>query len=325
MTVARPALVYLIVYALLASAMPEMERSLLCGAAFECSTYAQLQRLGEYKSNVLKAAYLLSLWPFCVAAGAVAFVESGCFSMACFALACRHDPKMASAGTSKLHWHRLFRKHAIPAPRIIAYRRRGEVVLRRRVTCSTPGVCKPDKGMYGSGVRRATFLDFLDLRESDIFQEEVVPPRAGRGGATFRVCTFKCRSGVRIISIFAVDRFDSTIYLDEWLKLKRIGRRLCRMHALELRSAPLVGWDVMIGAAGCFVLEGNLGGSVGMHVIPSVSGLHLDANVAGTWLADLREAEAAGCFSPSQRDMDTRHGPARSAGAARPGARRLAF
>tara|TARA_B100000989_G_C19139074_1_gene302558 strand:- start:187 stop:447 length:261 start_codon:yes stop_codon:yes gene_type:complete len=72
--------------------------------------------------------------------------------------------------------------------------------------------------------------------------------------------------------------------------LVNFGHKLCRVHSKRLDFAPLVGWDLIVDENDqhVFVLEGNLGGAVGMHLIPFPTRLGVvREKLAVQWLADL--------------------------------------
>ena len=288
---------FMVIYALLVCYLPSMERDILLDSIFYIRSYASLQNMREIRINSVKAACLACIWPFAVHAGPRMFVELGGFSMACFAIASRVDKKQVQRTTSKLFWNDLFRRVSIPTPRLIAWcdaRERVHMVNRSIQN----GVRKPDRGMYGLAVRRETLSAFLrSPKANDILQEEI-QSSDGVAGKSFRICTFRGARGVRVLAVFIMSLSNATIAPVVWNELIEFAKRfLVQVHSLHFSTLPLIGWDVMHTHNGVVALEGNPGGSLGMHLIPFMCQIGaVDASIAATWLRDLREAYSLGIY-----------------------------
>jgi hypothetical protein len=281
----RHLLVFCVVYAVLVYFLPQMERELWLGVKPRFSVYAKLQNVRHIRINFVKGACLLCIWPFMVHAGPRIFVEMGGFSMACFAIACSSDRLRVERATSKLFWHSLFLSADVPTPRLIALCDQ-EGRARLIDTSLTKGVRKPDRGMYGVDVRRQTTDEFIRTPKAcDILQEEI--QSTGRAGETYRISTFRCARGTRIISVFLESLRNASIPASLWERLIQFARRhLVPLHAFQLMSLPLIGWDIIHTRNDTFVvLEGNPGGSGSVN-----------AGIAATWVSDLREAHALGIY-----------------------------
>ena len=291
--------VFLLLYVVLAVSMPVMEQSVLLQSFRKLGLYANLQNFATYRTNVVKASCLLTIWPYAVRFSPKFFVEMGCFSMSCFALACNAAPDMVREAVTKLYWYNLLREEGIRTPRLLAVSdRRGAVKVIE--TGVERGVRKPNRGMYANGVERATLEIFKNSPATDeILQEEIVDA-SGVEGRTYRVCTLRGRRGCNVISIFIMTLSigcTTSIPYGLWKRLCALGGQLTTVHDKHMPWAPLVGWDVMQSADGLFVLEGNLGGSVGLHIIPLPTRLGwVRDDVAKYWIETLRDAHHAGVY-----------------------------
>lgn len=294
----RHVVVFLVVYSVLVCLMPPMERELLFGSPSQVLTYARLQNMGKIRINVLKAACMACIWPFAVHAGPQLFVELGGFSMACFAIACRADVALVERMTRKRFWHRILRAEGGITPRLIAV---CDSRARVRVIdpLTTEGVRKPDRGMYAMAVRRERLRDFCATPKPDDMLQEEVKTFDGVPGKSYRLCTFLCARGVRVVSLFVMSLSDATVPPRVWRRLFEYGACvLAELHGRRFGSVPLVGWDLMHREDDAVVvLEGNPGGSLGMHIVPFACQIGaVSSSIATTWLADLRDAHAAGLY-----------------------------
>lgn len=301
----RHLVVFSVVYTIMAARLPRMEGLLLRNALLNVSLYSELQNFVQIRTNGVKAACLLCIWPFAVHAGPTVFVELGCFSMACFAIACDRNASIVRAGASKLFWYTFLTRKGIRTPRIIAWY---DDACRLRVGRCTEcfGVRKPDRGMYGIDVRRQTLKEFRDTpRALDIFQTEV-RSWGNTHGRSYRICSFRCRRrGVRVISIFVITlRRYASVDAIVWNALVQFGKQvLCRVHEQHFPSVPLIGWDVMYtDEEQVVVLEGNFGGSVGVHLVPFLTEIGaVDPLTARTWCDDLRDSHGCDYYGPRTR------------------------
>lgn len=305
----RHVLIFAIVHAILMCCIPRMERVVLERAVRMFPILSRAQNILGLPDNMVRASFLAIVWPFAVLAGPVVFVELGCFSMMCFALAARLRPDGVLRFRRKQSWRRLLRHHGIRTPTILAH-----IDKKGRVIADTPmidakicGVRKPERGMYGRGVRLESVADFLERRGRDEALEAEVVDVDGVRGRSFRVCTLNTRFGVRLIAIFTMTlRTSASIPIEHWRRLRDIGASLARVHGASLPWAPLVGWDVMIDAQGCVVLEGNLGGSVSMQFMSRQLGV-VDATNARQWIEAVRDAHRHGLYRRASRVHGGRH------------------
>ena len=290
----RHLIVFLVVYGILVALLPHMELELLKNVRKNILLYAELQNFVQIRTNAIKACCLLCIWPFAVHAGPVMFVELGCFSMACFAIACLNDIDLVRRSTSKLFWHSFCNRHKIRTPGIIAWYDKASV-LHISDRSKLVGVRKPDRGMYGLGVHREEFAKFcskpvaLDILQCEVTSSDDI------AGRSYRICTFRSRRrATRVISVFVITlRKGASIDPRVWNKLVFFGTEvLSRLHDVEFTSVPLIGWDVMHDDSGeLVVLEGNLGGSVGIHIVPFLSSIgSVDHVTASTWVNELRDS-----------------------------------
>lgn len=250
-----------------------------------------------WSDNVLRAALLAVVWPFAVIAGPSLFVELGCFSMTCFALACQAHPCGVLRGRSKLFWRSILKQHSLNRPKLFAHRDSRGVVHVFDARSGIMGISKPELGMYGRNVREMSIERFCVEREPSYVFEGEVDEIDGHRGHSYRVCTFRCRSETRVISIFAMSRTRSEIPIDRWNRLVLVGDRLAHVHASsQLGWAPLIGWDVMISKIGeCIVLEGNLGGSASPQFMNATLGT-IPQSLAQRWMHELRESHLHGVY-----------------------------
>lgn len=288
--------VYIIVYAVITlCVLDPIERRTLCEIPRYFGVYAQAQSLASIRSNVLKAGTLITVWPFVAAMPARIFVETGCFSMSCFALACRASPSRAIEASSKLFWRRIFEEGGVPVPKLIAVCDEASRCVVTR-TDLKDGIRKPLRSMYAIGVAPCSLEDFEQTPiAGTLLEERMLDPLC------YRVCTLRTLRGTRVRSIFAMQiRGEGTrISPERWNRLRAFGKALATVHDARLEFAPLVGWDVMRDTSDGFVaLEGNLGGSLGFHAIPTLSDLgRVDLDVANAWVYEVREAERAQLYA----------------------------
>jgi hypothetical protein len=260
----RHVVVYIIVYTILLMIMPSMERSILLESCKNIQIYKSAQNFEFIYINVLKAGILLSVWPFVSCAPSVLFVETGCFSMLCFAIACRTDSKRTIQAANKLFWHKLANSHNFRTPEL--YGVCDEMgVLTMYDTSSEIGIRKPLKGMYAYRVKRDTAINFKQTCvANELFQEEIIDEHDT--SRTYRVCTLNTDHKCRTISIFCMNANHFKITSQMWADLCTYGERLASLHIDQLPWAPLIGWDIMRDKKGFVLLEGNLGGNVGQHL-----------------------------------------------------------
>lgn len=108
---------------------------------------------------------------------------------------------------------------------------------------------------------------------------------------TYRLCTLNTNDSCRTISIFCMNLRRSKIASAMWHRLCEHGKRLSALHVKRLPWAPLVGWDIMCDEKGLVLLEGNLGGSVGLHLVPIPTRLGwVDRDTALRWRQEVRRA-----------------------------------
>lgn len=294
---ARHVWVFLVVYALLvALVLGPLERRTLLEGPRHLAVYARAQNFAAIRFNAVKGGILLAVWPFVAGFSPVTFVESGAFSMCCFALACRAAPDCAVRASCKLFWHRLFESVGLPTPTLVAT---SDATARCTVwTTGVPlGVRKPLRSMYGLGVNACSLCQFLQTPlPNQLLQERVDDPHE----ISYRICTLRTlrATSARAIFVMTLRGRKTRIALGRWRALRAFGARLATVHAARLPWAPLVGWDVMHDRRrGFVVLEGNLGGSFGFHAIPAPSDLGwVDGPMARAWIDEVRQADRAGLF-----------------------------
>lgn len=282
--------VYIVVYAVLLCFMHPMDRRTLCESWKYFQVYSTAQNFASIHFNVVKAGILVAIWPFAAVMSAKVFVETGCFSMSCFALACRARSNGAIEASCKLFWRRIFEESGVPVPKLIA-------VCDETSNCTVvrndlnSGMRKPLRSMYGIGVVPCSLDEFLKIpTRNSLLEEVMVNP------LSYRVCTLRTLRGTRVRAMFVMKlKGDTRIPSRVWNDLLEFGRRLAKIHESRLQFAPLVGWDVMHDASNGFVaLEGNLGGSLGFHAIPRSSDLgRVDPAIANAWVHEVREADRA--------------------------------
>ena len=218
--------------------------------------------------------------------------------MLCFAIACKNSASDACDAASKLFWHRVCRDGDLRTPQIIAVCDEDGIIHRHSEDASR-GISKPMNGMYGNDVESTSFDAFCKrARRDHILVEEIA---ANPPCLSYRLCTFKTARGTRVISLFVMSLSQPTqIPWERWNKLKNFGAKLCQVHSRALQFAPLVGWDLIVDEndGRIFVLEGNLGGAVGMHLIPFPTKLGVvREELATRWLAELGEAVSKNIYS----------------------------
>lgn len=272
--------------------MHPTERRVLCNAKSHLHVFKKAQNFEQFPFNKLKAALLITVWPFSNFFGSSFFVESGCFSMLCFAIACESNPKLSVRASHKMFWYNLFMKHRIPTPELFAYTDSDGNLTIKKNDQHENGVYKPMRGMYGHGVGTCSLHEFCARKESDeMFSQQIIsnPPRR-----TFRICTLRTFSGVRVISMFFMTMKDQSVSFNQWLTFEMIGKRLCRVHEEDVSFAPLVAWDTMLEASTgtIYLLEGNLGGNVNMHFVPfCTTAGPVRCSDAAKWLQDVRKSD----------------------------------
>ncbi len=262
--------VYVFLYVLLLKILPNMYSDVITSLPKHAHEYIIAQNFDKINVNVVKASLLLSSWPFLAILGPFMMVNSGAFSMLCFSIACRTNYTKTLEATSKIFWFNIFNAYSIPTPTIFAVNSAGRIDMWRRIDKASIGISKPDNGMYGHNVHEDTICNFcINSNEGEIFQEMITTCKKNK--CTFRLCTLNTIDSIRIISIFKMSICEDTTDISVWKRIRSFGKKLINLHCKEFKFAPLVGWDILLRDNGSFVvLEGNLGGNVAMHLIPSL-------------------------------------------------------
>lgn len=187
-------------------------------------------------------------------------------------LATAERTEEAIAMQSKEFWAAELAQAGIPAPESVAILENGKVEeLSPGVGADEDLILKPTRGWMGQGVRRTSLarLAELELPGRWIAQRRVVT----RNGLveTTRVVTMM--DGARSVLLAALQVTESRAgavtsnrgrvrLADLTAEQKARVAQLQTLHAERFALVPAISWDLMEGAAGPVVLEGNAPGAI---------------------------------------------------------------
>lgn len=289
---ARRVLFYALLYAVCMARMGTLERRLMRDATKQYRSICRAQSLDVFPTNVIKAGVVAATWPILCCAPSSVFVETGFFSMLCFAVACSSSPNGTVAASSKLFWHKVGQHSHVRVPELYGVANRAGAVFVANGARGRSGVRKPLRGMYGWNVRRDTVANFvLDARD-ELIQEEVAGMDCAKA---CRVCTLHSAQGCCVISAFFATgkRVPSPV----WSRIMETGRQLARAHESHVHWAPLVAWDLVVTDDDIVMLEGNLGGALGSPMCATVG--WVADKTATSWRERVRTAAEAGFYRNS--------------------------